>query len=309
MPSRTHLALFPCNRPQAATATINRWAWRHVTQLSRAELDSLALDAKLNDPGSDLDNIPDVENIKFEALSDQTTRLTPNLVRFLTLVGETKPRARARRRAGAFGAETVVPSFAAVMNVYSLAFQLAPRCNKLQKHFSLYFRAKRAPKSLFVLFNKCGYTASYPWSTAAVKTLSEQALLKMKEAVQNHAVFWIYDNLRLPTPIKAQRGDRHTVTNNGTAMTVVQLPDSVKHVFFKEVPDTPTEPIDPNPLEPVPSSAKPPFPREHSRARAGSGSSRAPVQVVASTREHYYRPSDVLTSPSMGARKCSGVQL
>ncbi|KAG8784517.1 hypothetical protein FRC12_018608 [Ceratobasidium sp. 428] len=161
-------------------------------------------------------------------------------------------RARARRRAGASGAEDVAPSFAAVMNVHSLAFQLAPRCNKLQKHVSLYFRAKRAPKSLFVLFNKCGYTTSYPWTTAAVKTLSEQALLKMKEAVQNHAVFWIYDNLRLPTPIKAQRGDRHTVTDNGTAMTVVQLPDSVKHVFFKEVPGTPTEPIDPNP-EPMPS--------------------------------------------------------
>ncbi|KAG8722891.1 hypothetical protein FRC09_005567 [Ceratobasidium sp. 395] len=130
------------------------------------------------------------------------------------------------------------------MNVHLLAFQLAPHCNELQKYISLYFRAKRAPKSLkFVLSNKCGYTTRYPWSTAAVKTLSEQALLKMKEAIQNHVVFWIYINLWLRTPMKAQQGDCHTVTNNGTAITVVQLLDSVEHVFLKEVPSTPTEPV------------------------------------------------------------------
>ncbi|KAG8694290.1 hypothetical protein FRC08_008582 [Ceratobasidium sp. 394] len=240
-------------RPQAAAAVLNQWAWRHAMQLARAELDCLTLDAQTDNAESDLANIPDVESIKFKALSGKATHLTPNLVRFLTLIGESKSQARARRHSGA---EDVVPSFPAVMNVHSLAFQFAPRCNKLQKHMSLYFRAKHVPKSLFVLFNRCGYTTSYQWSALAVKNLSKEALQKMRDVVQNHAFFWIYDNLRLATPIKAQRGDRHTVTDNGTAMTVVQLPDTVKHVFFKDTSGDPTVGTDSESVPPAPVDHK-----------------------------------------------------
>ncbi|KAG9085583.1 hypothetical protein FS749_004313 [Ceratobasidium sp. UAMH 11750] len=82
-------------RPRAAAAALNQWAWRHATQLARAELDCLTFDAQTNDTESDLANIPDIDGIKFKALSSKATRLTLNLVRFLTLIGESKSQARA----------------------------------------------------------------------------------------------------------------------------------------------------------------------------------------------------------------------
>lgn len=71
---------------------------------------------------------------------------------------------------------------AAIMNVHSLAFQMSPRCNRLQKQLSLYFRSKHAPKSLFMLFNKCGFVASYIWSANAIKSLSVTQLEKLRGA-------------------------------------------------------------------------------------------------------------------------------
>ncbi|EUC56786.1 hypothetical protein RSOL_197550 [Rhizoctonia solani AG-3 Rhs1AP] len=72
------------------------------------------------------------------------------------------------------------------MNIHALAFQMTPRCNRLQKQLSLYFRSKRVPKSLFMLFNKCGYVASYIWSSNSIKSLSASQLKKLKELVANH---------------------------------------------------------------------------------------------------------------------------
>jgi hypothetical protein len=136
------------------------------------------------------------------------------------------------------------------MNVHSLAFLFAPRCNTLQKAMCYYFRAKHVPKALFQYFNKCGHVMSYSWSLGAIHDLSDSAVQQMRDAVEKHAVFWIYDNLRLPNPIKSQRGDRHTVTDNGTAMTVVEIPDEVKHIFFAPTGDTgsPGSTDDPAPL-------------------------------------------------------------
>ncbi|KAG8729378.1 hypothetical protein FRC11_008901 [Ceratobasidium sp. 423] len=156
-------------------------------------------------------------------------------------------------------------SKAAVMNVHSLAFQMTPRCNLLQKQLSLYFRSKHAPKSLFALFNECGYVNSYPWSTKALKVLSNSQMEKMKKMVLEHTCFWSYDNLRLSKAIKAQRGDQHTVTDNGTAMTVIQIPDHVKEVFMREaevdVQRSNTELRDESETQPTPSMEEEPVPQ------------------------------------------------
>ncbi|KAG8688361.1 hypothetical protein FRC08_011475 [Ceratobasidium sp. 394] len=192
-------------RPKAAAATLNRWAWRHTTQLARHELHQMATDAATR-ADEETSNFLDHNYIKFDALKDRTSDLTPGLVRFLTLVSLPKSRAHAHLNQASTGVDDIEPSFAA-------------------KHLSLYFRAKHVPKSLYLLFHRCGYTLSYSWSNDAITKLSKEAMDRMTKAVEQHAVFWIYDNLRLPTPIKAQRGNRHTVTDNGTAMTVVELPD------------------------------------------------------------------------------------
>ncbi|KDN39293.1 hypothetical protein RSAG8_08928, partial [Rhizoctonia solani AG-8 WAC10335] len=224
-------------RPEAASKTLDNWAWNHTTKLARTELDKFAADAReeYDNVGDENENLTNFDNMNIEVLQHKAAKFTPHLMHFLTAVGETKNHARTRRKEDPGGA--LQPSFAAIMNVHSLAFQMSPRCNRLQKQLSLYFRSKHAPKSLFMLFNKCGFVASYIWSANAIKSLSTTQLEKLRDLVADHAIFWIYDNLRLPVPIKAQRGDRHTVTDNGTAMTVVKIPDSVKHIFMKEIPE------------------------------------------------------------------------
>ncbi|KAF8669454.1 hypothetical protein RHS04_08862, partial [Rhizoctonia solani] len=86
--------------------------------------------------------------------------------------------------------------------------------------------------------------------------LEPSFLERLKELIANHAIFWIYDNLQLPIPMKAQRGDCHTVTNNRTAMTVVAIPDMVKHIFMEDNPSV--API-PKPAMILDTSATPPM--------------------------------------------------
>ncbi|EUC56787.1 hypothetical protein RSOL_197560 [Rhizoctonia solani AG-3 Rhs1AP] len=50
--------------------------------------------------------------------------------------------------------------------------------------------------------------------------------------------------------MKAQRGDRHTVTDNATVMTVVAIPDVVKHIFMEDTPSVnPTSETPPAAME------------------------------------------------------------
>ncbi|KAG8742136.1 hypothetical protein FRC11_014494, partial [Ceratobasidium sp. 423] len=92
---------------------------------------------------------------------------------------------------------------------------------------------------------------------------------KMKKMVLEHACFWSNNNLHLSKAIKAQCGDRHTITDNGTAMTVIQIPDHVKEVFMQEAEvdaqhsntesrnESATQPTPPMEEEPVPEAAIP----------------------------------------------------
>ncbi|EUC55257.1 hypothetical protein RSOL_105110, partial [Rhizoctonia solani AG-3 Rhs1AP] len=87
-------------RPQAASKALDRWAWNHAVRLSRAELDQLAANERKEESTAEneTERLTDFEGLRFTNLNDKTTQYTPNLVRFLTAVGETKPKARNRRR-------------------------------------------------------------------------------------------------------------------------------------------------------------------------------------------------------------------
>ncbi|GAB1526591.1 hypothetical protein RhiTH_009759 [Rhizoctonia solani] len=218
-------------RPKAASKALDEWAWNHTVRLSRVELDKCAAQERKEELSTENEtgHLTDFENLRYTNLMDKTNDFTPNLVRFLRAVGETKPKARNRRKENPGSTlEGIQPSFA-----------------------------------LFALFNECGYVTSYSWSTKAVKLLSESQIKKTKQMVLKHACFVSYDNLCLSKANKAQRGDRHTVTDNGTAMTVVQMPDSVKEIFMKAVEEdvvldhtTPTM----DPLAPIRDPAPAPAP-------------------------------------------------
>ncbi|CAE6413049.1 unnamed protein product [Rhizoctonia solani] len=129
-------------RPKAASKTLDEWAWNHTVRLSRVELDKCAAQERKEELSTENEtgHLTDFENLRYTNLMDKTNDFTPNLVRFLRAVGETKPKARNRRKENPGSTlEGIQPSFPAVMIVHSLAFEMAQRCNRLQKQLSLYF--------------------------------------------------------------------------------------------------------------------------------------------------------------------------
>lgn len=81
-------------RPKAASATLDRWAWKHIIRQARGEIHELAKDARQNDTGTY--GALDLDDLNIEDLKSRAIKHTPRLLRFLTLVGETKARARSR---------------------------------------------------------------------------------------------------------------------------------------------------------------------------------------------------------------------
>ncbi|KAG8755621.1 hypothetical protein FRC11_005911, partial [Ceratobasidium sp. 423] len=93
----------PCymgRHPQAASKALNQWAWNHTIRLSQAELDRLAANEHTDElhAKDPMERLTDFENLRLSNLTEKMTKFTPNLVRFLTAVGETKPQACNRHR-------------------------------------------------------------------------------------------------------------------------------------------------------------------------------------------------------------------
>ncbi|QRV78885.1 callose synthase 2 [Ceratobasidium sp. AG-Ba] len=99
------------SRPQGASESMYRWAWRHVSKLARRELNQLAEHARINRLDDDTNSFPDLEYIKFNSLKERVMSFTPQLAKFLTLAAETKPHGRTRRKQGEAGYEIVENSF------------------------------------------------------------------------------------------------------------------------------------------------------------------------------------------------------
>lgn len=95
-------------RPKAASATLDCWAWKHVIRQARGELQEFAQEAQQNDTGTygDLD----LEDLGIDKLTAKVKTYTPQLSRFLTLVGETKARVRSRKDQSDFD-DNIEPSF------------------------------------------------------------------------------------------------------------------------------------------------------------------------------------------------------
>jgi hypothetical protein len=86
--------------PKAASMVLDQWAWNHTVRLSHAELDKLAANERKEEleAENETERLTDFEGLRFTNLMEKITRFTPNLARFLTVLGETKPKARNRRK-------------------------------------------------------------------------------------------------------------------------------------------------------------------------------------------------------------------
>ncbi|EUC67568.1 hypothetical protein RSOL_561780, partial [Rhizoctonia solani AG-3 Rhs1AP] len=93
----------------------------------------------------------------------------------------------------------------------------------MQKLLCVYFKAKDVPKSVYNLFQHCGIVMSYSWSVTALANISKAAMAQAIIIFENMVCIIIYDNIRLAFAVKHQRGDNLTVTDNGTAITIIPM--------------------------------------------------------------------------------------
>lgn len=109
------------------------------------------------------------------------------------------------------------------MFINALANQASHFNNRMQKFLCIYFKAKGVPKSIYHLFRRTGIVESYQWSLDALTNISEAAMTKASQVFEDQPGIMMHDNVRLPFPVKHQRNDHQTVTDNGTAITMLPM--------------------------------------------------------------------------------------
>ncbi|EUC55882.1 hypothetical protein RSOL_142830 [Rhizoctonia solani AG-3 Rhs1AP] len=118
------------------------------------------------------------------------------------------------------------PEEGIVIQVASLAYRQNKHHNALQKYLSIYMQAQHLSKSAFFLLQQAGIVMSYSWTRKAIKVLDEDMRVLVEKIAKLGPLLIVHDNIRLEEPAASQRGDNQSVTDNGTAITVIHLPPS-----------------------------------------------------------------------------------
>ncbi|KAG9094064.1 hypothetical protein FRC06_011195 [Ceratobasidium sp. 370] len=115
-----------------------------------------------------------------------------------------------------------------VMIICATAYQLSSHNNAFQRLLGYYFKAKHVPKTIIDMLSSLNLCMSYRSVTATLSTLSQSIRQAALEAVQNFPFLIVHDNIRIKKAVRSQRCDNQTMTDNGTAMTVIILPESAR---------------------------------------------------------------------------------
>ncbi|KAG8683210.1 hypothetical protein FRC09_016225, partial [Ceratobasidium sp. 395] len=200
-----------------ARESLNKWALDKSIEILSKEL---AVFAKTTKSPATETEVVDEEALKaltFDALFNDIQAHAPQLFDTLSAIcaGQRQDRNKLKDS-----------KFCITIFINALANQMSHLNNKLQKLICLCFKAKKAPKSLYHMFQPCGIVASYQWSVKALENLSAAAMDKAVAVFDSQPCLIMYDNIRLPFPVKHQRGDSLSTTDNGTAITMIPLRDS-----------------------------------------------------------------------------------
>ncbi|KAG8732696.1 hypothetical protein FRC10_000753 [Ceratobasidium sp. 414] len=198
---------------------IEGWALRTSTSILRKELVTYAVTTKAPETEAEVVSEESLQEMTFDALAGQIMQHAPCLHALLTDICLATSRNRMHKRDS---------NFAVTIFINSLANQISRLNNQMQKLICIYFKAKGVPKSVYYLFYRCGITESYQWSVNALTNISNAAMAKAITVFEQQPSLVIHDNIRLPFPVKHQRCDHLTVTDNGTAMTMMPLRDPIR---------------------------------------------------------------------------------
>ncbi|KAG8699125.1 hypothetical protein FRC09_006826 [Ceratobasidium sp. 395] len=120
------------------------------------------------------------------------------------------------------------PHFGTVIQVASMAYRLNSRWNVLPKVLTVYLSAKHTAKAVIDLLQQARITMSYSWIRKQMGDLSQAIYEEMLLAVRTRPILMVHDNLMLKYKVCSQRGNHQSATDNGTASTVIILPEGAR---------------------------------------------------------------------------------
>lgn len=117
------------------------------------------------------------------------------------------------------------------MQIAGISYETSQLNNNFQKLLSIYFYSHHVPKAVVELLHRCNVCMSYAWTLKNMGKLAVEVRRAIVDAALNRPVMLSHDNIRLKFPIRSQRGNSQTVTDNGTAITMFVLPESARAAF------------------------------------------------------------------------------
>ncbi|KDN40896.1 hypothetical protein RSAG8_07764, partial [Rhizoctonia solani AG-8 WAC10335] len=202
---------------QKAAEELKDWANTTTADILRKELATHAKSTKVGDVEREVVNEESLKSLTFDAITEEVQTNAPTLYGMLVKICESTRQEKNTRKDS---------KFCVTLLINALAFQLSHKNNQMQKLICIYLKAKGVPKSCFFFFQKAGLSLSYEWSRKALEHISAAAMDEAIAVFDSKPCISVYDNIRLAQAVKHERASHKTVTDNGTAMTIVPMRDS-----------------------------------------------------------------------------------
>lgn len=116
------------------------------------------------------------------------------------------------------------------MQITAFAYRLNRRKNSLQKVMSIYLFGKHTSKAVFDILHQAGFTMSYSYVRKALSNLARDIHIQIILSASGPIIIF-HDNIRLKFAIRSQRGDNQSVSDNGTAISMLVLSDEAAKIF------------------------------------------------------------------------------
>ncbi|QRV92602.1 E3 ubiquitin-protein ligase listerin [Ceratobasidium sp. AG-Ba] len=208
-------------RPVGGSKIIRKFVFETAQKVFSAELADFSEDYELDN--KQLANMDYISTIAATALHRKIELKCPELYATFEDEDEDAPIT--------FGPKPPIephPHFDIVFQVTSMAYRLHPHRNVLQKVLTIYAHAKHTGKAVLDPLQQAGITMSYSWVRKQIGDLSNTIGKETIPAAHTKPIVLVHDNLKLKQAVVSQRGNNQTVSDNGTASTVLILPDNAR---------------------------------------------------------------------------------
>ncbi|QRV87239.1 hypothetical protein RhiJN_15257 [Ceratobasidium sp. AG-Ba] len=218
--------------PVAGSTVIRRFACVLVRGLFASELGAFSEDYKLSK--KQLADSDYISTITSTSLHNKIKSDCPELYATISALTNERPEEEEwlETEEDAEYAETEVgprlprkkhPQFDIVFQITSMAFRLNHHRNTLQKILTNYMHAKHTNKDVINILQQAGIAMSYSWIRRALSNLSVDLRHQMILAAHTENILCTHDNLKLDYKVGSQRGDHQSVSEVGTASTMIIL--------------------------------------------------------------------------------------